>query len=62
VVIFIDGDTGHVTSRPQLARRCRFASEIGNVLTDVRDGDEKGKRGISVLSAGQAAEHIRASR
>jgi aldehyde:ferredoxin oxidoreductase len=33
--------------------------EIGNQLTARYGGDEKGKRGISVLSAGQAAEHIR---
>ena len=33
---------------------------LGNYLTDMySDGDEKSKRNISVLSAGQAAEHIR---
>ncbi len=58
VIIFIDGDTGRVTiERDSLAEV--DSHQIGNVLTDRFGGDEKGKRGISVLSAGQAAEHSR---
>ncbi|MCS6992580.1 MAG: aldehyde:ferredoxin oxidoreductase [Anaerolineales bacterium] len=58
VIIYIDGDTGLVTitrnSLPEVD-----AHEIGKVLTERIGGDERGKRGISVLSTGQAAEHVR---
>ena len=58
VIVFIDGDTGRVTIEPY-----SFDAEdshlIGNILTAKYGGDEKGRRGIAVLSAGQAAEHIR---
>ncbi|MCE7860043.1 MAG: aldehyde:ferredoxin oxidoreductase [Chloroflexi bacterium CFX2] len=58
VIIFIDGDNGRVTIEP-----CSFEAEdshlIGNILTAKYGGDEKGKRGVSVLSSGQAAEHTR---
>jgi aldehyde:ferredoxin oxidoreductase len=58
VIIFIDGDTGKVTIEPY-----PFEAEdshlIGNILTARYGGDERGKRGVAVLSAGQAAEHIR---
>src|SRR5512134_2122533 len=58
VIIFIDGDTGKVTIEPY-----SFGAEdshlIGNILTAKYGGDERGKRGIAVLSSGQAAEHIR---
>ncbi|RPJ18168.1 MAG: aldehyde:ferredoxin oxidoreductase, partial [Chloroflexi bacterium] len=58
VIIFIDGDTGKVTVEPY-----SFEAEdthlIGNILTAKYGGDEKGKRGVAVLCAGQAAEHIR---
>jgi aldehyde:ferredoxin oxidoreductase len=58
VIIFIDGDNGHVTiTRNALAEV--DAHEIGNVLTERLGGDEKGKRGVSVLATGQAAEHTR---
>jgi aldehyde:ferredoxin oxidoreductase len=58
VVIFIDGDNGKITieSFPVAAND---SHQIGNMLTEHYGGDEKGKRAISVLSAGQAAEHIR---
>ena len=58
VVIFIDGDTGRVTIEAD-ALEAVDSHEIGNQLTARYGGDEKGRRGISVLSAGQAAEHIR---
>jgi aldehyde:ferredoxin oxidoreductase len=35
------------------------AHQIGNVLTERLGGDERGKRGVSVLATGQAAEHTR---
>ncbi len=58
VIIFIDGDTGKVTIEKN-PLEVVDAHEIGNQLTARYGGDEKGKRGISVLSAGQAAEHVR---
>jgi len=58
VLIFIDGDSGKVTIEPY-----SFEEEdshlIANILTAKYGGDEKGKRGVAVLSAGQAANHIR---
>ncbi len=58
VIIFIDGDNGHITiTRNALAEV--DAHQIGNVLTERLGGDEKGKRGVSVLATGQAAEHTR---
>jgi aldehyde:ferredoxin oxidoreductase len=58
VIIFIDGDIGKVTIEKN-SLEVVDAHEIGNQLTARYGGDEKGKRGISVLSAGQAAEHVR---
>ncbi|MEW6400313.1 MAG: aldehyde ferredoxin oxidoreductase C-terminal domain-containing protein [Chloroflexota bacterium] len=58
VVIFIDGNNGRVTVEPY----CFEAEDshlLGNILTAKYGGDEKGKRGMAVLSAGQAAEHVR---
>ncbi|MEJ5225905.1 MAG: aldehyde ferredoxin oxidoreductase C-terminal domain-containing protein, partial [Anaerolineales bacterium] len=58
VIIFIDGDHGVV--RIETAPLEGVDSHlIGNALTEMYADDEKGRRGISVLSAGQAAEHIR---
>ncbi len=58
VIIFIDGDSGKVTiERDSL--EAVDAHLIGNALTERFGGNEKGKRGISVLSAGQGAEHTR---
>ncbi len=58
VVIFIDGDSGRVTVEPY-SFEAEDSHLIGNILTAKYGGDEKGKRGIAVLSAGQAAEHTR---
>ncbi|HEY3312318.1 MAG TPA: aldehyde ferredoxin oxidoreductase C-terminal domain-containing protein [Anaerolineales bacterium] len=58
VVIFIDGDNGKV-SIEKIALGAVDSHQLGNLLTGHYGGDEKGKRSISVLSAGQAAEHIR---
>jgi len=59
VVIFIDGDTGRITIEAAPLEDVD-SHLLGSYLTDMySDGDEKSKRGISVLSAGQAAEHIR---
>ena len=59
VIIFIDGDTGKVTVEAAPLEDID-SHLLGSYLTDMySDGDEKSKRGISVLSAGQAAEHIR---
>lgn len=58
VIIFIDGDTGKVTIERD-ALEAVDSHLIANVLTERFGGDEKGKRGISVLSAGQGAEHTR---
>jgi aldehyde:ferredoxin oxidoreductase len=58
VLIFIDGDNGRVTIEPY-AYEAEDSHLIGNILTAKYGGDEKGRRGVSVLSAGQAANHIR---
>ena len=59
VVIFIDGDTGRITIEAAPLEDVD-SHLLGSYLTDMySEGDEKSKRGISVLSAGQAAEHIR---
>ena len=58
VLIFIDGDNGRVTVEPY-AYEEEDSHLIGNILTAKYGGDEKGRRGVSVLSAGQAANHIR---
>ncbi len=58
ILIFIDGDTGKVTIEP-FPLESIDSHKIGNELTNLYGGDEKGKRGISVFSAGQAAEHSR---
>ena len=58
VIIFIDGDTGRVTIEPY-SFEAEDSHLIGNILTAKYGGDEKGKRGVAVLSAGQAAEHTR---
>lgn len=58
VIIYIDGDSGQVTiARNSLAEV--DSHQIGQVLTERFGGNEKGKRGVSVLAAGQAAEHTR---
>jgi len=58
VVIFIDGDTGSVTIE-KYDLGAVDSHELGNLMTSRYGIDEKGKRSIAVLSAGQAAEHIR---
>ena len=58
VIIFIDGDNGRVTIEPY-SFEAEDSHLIGNILTAQYGGDEKGKRGVAVLSAGQAAEHTR---
>lgn len=58
VVIFIDGDNGMVTIEKSVVEGLD-SHEISNELTEKYGGDERGKRGIAVFSAGQAAEHIR---
>jgi aldehyde:ferredoxin oxidoreductase len=60
VVIFIDGDTGRVSIETAPLEGVD-SHLLGNILTEMySDGDEKSRRGISVLSAGQAAHPIRA--
>ncbi|CAG1003420.1 aldehyde:ferredoxin oxidoreductase [Anaerolineales bacterium] len=58
VVIFIDGDTGLVTIENSTVEGLD-AHEISAQLTEKYGGDERGKRAVSVLSAGQAADHVR---
>lgn len=58
VIIFIDGDNGKVTIEPY-SFEAEDSHLIGNILTAHYGGNEKGKRGVAVLSAGQAAEHTR---
>ena len=55
----IDGDTGRIMIEAAPLEDVD-SHLLGNYLTDMySDGDAKSKRNISVLSAGQAAEHIR---
>jgi len=57
VVIFIDGDSGQV--RIEAAPDDPIDTHlINSYLTDFYANDEKNKRSISVISAGQAAEHV----
>jgi aldehyde:ferredoxin oxidoreductase len=58
VILFIDGDTGKVTIEPY-SFEAEDSHLIGNLLTAKYGGDERGRRGVAVLSAGQAAEHTR---
>lgn len=58
VIIFIDGDNGVVTIESAPLENID-SHLIGNTLTEMYAQDEKEKRAISVMSAGQAAEHIR---
>ncbi|MCQ3937803.1 MAG: aldehyde:ferredoxin oxidoreductase [Chloroflexi bacterium] len=58
VLIFIDGDNGRVTIEPY-SFEAEDSHLIGSILTAKYGGDEKGKRGVAVLSTGQAAEHVR---
>jgi aldehyde:ferredoxin oxidoreductase len=58
VIIFIDGDSGRVTIESAPLEHVD-SHLLGKVLTEMYADDEKGKRGISVMSAGQAAEYIR---
>src|SRR6266545_2744729 len=58
VIILIDGDSGKVMIEPY-SFEAEDSHLIGNILTAHFGGDEKGKRGVAVLSAGQAAEHTR---
>ena len=58
VIIFIDGDNGKVTIETAPLEGVD-SHLLGNMLTEMYADDEKARRGISVMSAGQAAEHIR---
>ncbi|MBU0512770.1 MAG: aldehyde:ferredoxin oxidoreductase [Chloroflexi bacterium] len=58
VIIFIDGDSGKVTIEAAPLEDVD-SHLLGKALTEMYAGDESGQRGISVMSAGQAAEHIR---
>ncbi|MEA3352139.1 MAG: aldehyde ferredoxin oxidoreductase C-terminal domain-containing protein [Chloroflexota bacterium] len=56
VLIFIDGDTGKVTIETAPLEDLD-SHLIGAQLTEMYSKDEKGKRGVSVVSAGQSAEY-----
>ncbi len=57
VVIYIDGDQGRVTVE-EAPLDPVDTHLINRLLTETYVDDPKGMRGISVLSAGQAAEHV----
>lgn len=58
IIIIIDGDRGEV--KIETAPLEDIDSHLlGNVLTEMYADDEKNRRSISVMSAGQAADHIR---
>ncbi len=58
VIIFIDGDTGKITIETAPLEHMD-SHLLGAHLTRMYADDEKSQRGISVMSAGDAAEHIR---
>jgi aldehyde:ferredoxin oxidoreductase len=58
VVIFIDGDTGKVTVETAPLEDMA-AHLLGAYFTRMYADDEKNQRAISVMSAGDAADHIR---
>ncbi len=58
VIIFIDGDNGRVTIETSPIDKID-SHLLGNILTEIFSGGEKNKKAVSVMSAGQAAEHIR---
>ncbi|RLD02639.1 MAG: aldehyde:ferredoxin oxidoreductase [Chloroflexi bacterium] len=58
VIIFIDGDTGKITIETAPLEEVN-SHLLGAYLTRMYADNEKGQRGISVMSAGDAAEHIR---
>jgi len=57
VIIFIDGDNGKV-SIETAPEESLNTYPLTSTLTDMYADDERGKKGISVISAGQAADHI----
>lgn len=56
VLVFIDGDTGRVTIETAPLEDID-SHLLANELADIYAEDEKGKLGISTVTAGQAAEH-----
>jgi aldehyde:ferredoxin oxidoreductase len=58
VIIFIDGDTGTVSIETAPLEEIN-SHLLGAHLTRMYAQDEKGQRGVSVMSTGDAAEHIR---
>lgn len=58
VVIFIDGDTGRVTIEAAPLDEVN-THLLSKQLTDLYGGEtDKGKRAVTVMSAGRAAEHV----
>lgn len=57
VIIFIDGDTGKVTIE-EAPLEAIDTHLVNRQLTEMYGANEKEMRGISVISAGQAADHI----
>ncbi|NHZ71770.1 MAG: aldehyde:ferredoxin oxidoreductase [Aquificales bacterium] len=58
VIIFVDGDSGKISieTAPLEAVDSHL---LGAHLTEMYAASEKGRRGVSVMTAGDAAEHIR---
>ncbi len=57
VIIVIDGDEGRVTIE-EAPLEALDTHILNRQLTDLYAKDEKDKRGISVITAGQAADHV----
>jgi aldehyde:ferredoxin oxidoreductase len=57
VIIYIDGDNGRVTIE-EAPLEPVDTHLINRMLTEMYADDPRGLRGISVISAGQAAEHV----
>ena len=57
VIIFIDGDNGRVTVE-EAPLEPVDTHLVARLITEIYGQDDRQRRGISVVSAGQAAEHI----
>ncbi len=58
VIIFIDGDNNKVTIE-EAPKGCANSHELAETLTEMYADAEEDKRNISIISAGQGAEHTR---
>lgn len=58
VIVFIDGDNNKVTIE-EAPEECVNSHILAETLTEMYADSEEGKRNVSIVSAGQGAEHTR---